>query len=542
MGVASVLLPFFVSNHITTMRLEQAVLDQLRSIFAALEHKYTLRVSATPDSKGQELTEMIIDFASTSDKIEVEVSQTDELRLTIWRDGQDTGVSFRGIPTGHEFTSLILAVFNADGKGKNLPDEILLRRIKALQKPIKLTSYVSLTCTNCPEVVQAMNLIALIAGEGVTHEMVDGAVYQDEVNARKISAVPTVYVGDEILHIGQSNLGELLVKLEEKVGKDEQASVELVRKEYDLVVVGAGPAGTAAAIYSARKGLKVGLVAERVGGQVNETTAIENIPSVARTTGTQLAADLKLHASEYSIDILEQRRVESVELVGEFKEIKTSFGEVLVAPQVIIATGAAWRRLGVPGEAEHIGRGVAFCPHCDGPFFKGKDIAVVGGGNSGIEAAIDLAGICKSVTVLEFADTLKADTVLQDKLMTLPNVTVHRSVATQEVVGDGTGISALKVAPRDGSVPFDLAVNGVFVQIGLAPNTQVFDGVVERNKMGEIVIDERCRTSIDGIYAAGDCSTVPYKQIVIAMGEGAKAALTAFDDRIRCGQSWDAQK
>ncbi len=516
------------------MKLEQAIIDQLTGIFSALEHSYILRATLTPDNYGAGLRDMVTDFASTSPKLSADFQEGTELRLELLKDGQPTGVSFRAIPSGHEFTSLILAVYNADGKGKNFPDDVVVAKIKSLKKPIKLTSYISLTCTNCPDVVQSLNLIALIAGEGVEHEMVDVAIYTQEVEQRNVSAVPTVYMGDEVLHIGQSNLGELLTKLEQRVGLEE-GEREVVRKAYDLVVVGAGPAGTASAIYSARKGLKVALVAERVGGQVNETTGIENIPSVAHTTGTQLAADLKKHATEYAIDILEQRKVERLEIVEGQKEVYTSLGEVLVAPQVILATGAAWRRLGVPGEAEHIGRGVAFCPHCDGPFFKGKDIAVVGGGNSGIEAAIDLSGICKSVTVLEFMDTLKADTVLQDKLLSLPNVSVHKSVATQEVVGDGTKISALKVAPRDGSPAFDLAVDGVFVQIGLAPNTQVFDGLVERNRIGEIVIDERCRTSVEGIYAAGDCTTVPYKQIVIAMGEGAKAALTAFDDRIRGG-------
>lgn len=514
------------------MKLEQSILDQLRSIFASLEGDYTLRATITPDQHGQGLKDMTLDFASTSPRLSAEIIEGGQIELELLRGGVPTGVSFRGIPSGHEFTSLILAVYNADGKGKNLPDDVVLGKIKAIKRPLKLTTYVSLTCTNCPEVVQSLNLIALVAGEGVEHEMVDGALYQSEVEARNISAVPTVYLGDEVLHIGQGSLGELLVKLEQRVGLEESQRVA-VRKEYDLVVIGAGPAGTASAIYSARKGLKVALVAERIGGQVNETTGIENIPSVPHTTGTQLAADLRKHASEYTIDILDQRKVEQVEIVSGLKEVRTSLGETLVAPQIIIATGAAWRRLGVPGEAEHIGRGVAFCPHCDGPFFKGKDIAVVGGGNSGIEAAIDLAGICKSVTVLEFMDTLKADTVLQDKLASLPNVSVHKSVATQEVVGDGSKITSLKIAPRDGSPAFDLAVDGVFVQIGLAPNTQVFDGLVERNRMGEIVIDERCRTSVEGIYAAGDCSTVPYKQIVIAMGEGAKAALTAFDDRIR---------
>lgn len=515
------------------MKLEQEQIQQLSGIFASLEHDYTLRATVTPDVSGKGLEDLVHDFASTSARLTAEVLAGDSLLLELLRDGAATGVRFRGIPGGHEFTSLILAIYNADSKGKNLPDETLTQRIKHLRRPIKLRTYVSLSCTNCPEVVQSLNQIALLAGDGVEHEMVDGALFQSEVERLGISAVPTVYVGDEVLHIGQSTLGELLVKLEAKVGSEASAGATEVRRDYDLVVVGAGPAGSSAAIYSARKGLRVALVAERVGGQVNETTGIENIPSVAKTTGTQLAADLRQHIGEYAIDLLDQRRVERVELVGEAKEVHTSMGEVLVAPQLIIATGASWRRLGVPGEAEHIGRGVAFCPHCDGPFFRGRDIAVVGGGNSGIEAAIDLAGICKSVTVLEFADTLRADSVLQDKLMSLPNVAVHRSVATQQVIGDGSRITGLRVAPRDGSPEFELAVDGVFVQIGLAANTQVFDGLVERNRMGEILIDERCRTSVPGIYAAGDCSTVPYKQIVIAMGEGAKAALTAFDDRIR---------
>jgi len=517
------------------MALDQSMIDQLSSIFSALKHQYILRVTAPDNEKGKELSALVTAFVSSSDKLTAEINAGDNLLLELLKDGNPTGVSFRAIPTGHEFTSLILAVYNADGKGKNYPDEVLLRRIQSLKKPIKLTTYASLTCTNCPEVVQSLNLIALIAGEGVTHEMVDGAIYTDEVEKLGISAVPTVYANGEVLHIGQSNLGELLVKLEAKVGK-ENLNVEHVRKTFDLIVVGAGPAGTSAAIYSARKGLNVALVAERVGGQVNETTAIENIPSVAKTTGTQLAADLRQHASEYAITIMDQRKVEEVKVVGDNKEVYTSFGEILTAPQLIIATGAAWRKLGVPGEAVHIGRGVAFCPHCDGPFFKGKDVAVVGGGNSGVEAAIDLAGICKSVTVLEYAETLKADTVLQDKLASLSNAKVMKQVVTKEVVGDGTKISALKIAPREGGEEQTLAVDGVFVQIGLAANTQVFDGVVERNRAGEIVIDERCRTNVPGIYAAGDCSTVPYKQIVIAMGEGAKAALTAFDDRIRAGK------
>ncbi len=516
------------------MKLEQSMLEQLKAIFSALENNYTLNVFADKSSdKGKDLFEMVEDFCSTSEKLTMNFIKDSRLRLEVLRNNEATGIAFRGIPTGHEFTSLILAIYNADGKGKNFPDEAIINRIKSLKNETQITTYVSLSCTNCPDVVQSLNLVALLSDGKIKHEMVDGAIYQEEVEKLNISSVPSVYIGEEVLHIGKSNLGELLSKLEEKLGKD-SSNIKAIRKEYDLIVVGGGPAGVTSAIYSARKGLKVALLADKIGGQVNETTAIENLPSVPQTTGTKLGSDLKIHAEEYAIDIYEQRLVERLELLDEnLKAVHTSMKEEFIAPQVVLATGAAWRKLGVKGEEEYIGRGVAFCPHCDGPFFKDKDIAVVGGGNSGIEAAIDLAGICRKVTVLEFADTLKADIVLQNKLNSLANVEVFKSVATQEVLGDGAKVKGLMVAPRNGGEPFELALDGVFVQIGLAPNTAFVDGVIERNRMGEIVIDERCRTSVDGIYSAGDCSTVPYKQIVIAMGEGAKAALTAFDDRIR---------
>ena len=515
------------------MQLDQNILSQLQGLFASLKHQYTLLVDDAGCAKSQELRKLAEDFASTSDHLSSEVRPADTLRLSILRDGVATGISFRAIPGGHEFTSLILAVLNADGQGKNLPEEVFVRRIAALKTPLRLTTYASLSCTNCPEVVQALNLMALY-NEGIEHEMVDGALFQEEVDRLGVSSVPAVYLGDELVHVGKASLGELLLALEAKAGAH-PLSDEPIRRSYDLVVVGGGPSGIASAIYSARKGLHVAVVAERIGGQVNETTGIENIPSVVATTGTQLASDLRKHAETYSIDLLDNRQVESISLSGDKKEVKTNLGELISTDQVILATGAAWRKLGVPGEAEYIGRGVAFCPHCDGPFFKGKDIAVIGGGNSGIEAAIDLAGICRSVVVLEFMDTLRADTVLQEKLATLPNVTVRKAMATKEVLGDGTKVTGLRVAPRDGGDEEVIALDGLFVQIGLAANTKPFESLVELRR-GEIVIDARCRTSVPGIYAAGDCTTVPYKQIVIAMGEGAKAALTAFDDRIRSGQ------
>lgn len=512
--------------------LDQSMLDSLKGILANLQGEYTLVAKLTDNNYGQQLGELCAEMASVSDHIQATEEAADQLSLTLLKDNQPTGVTFRGVPGGHEFTSLLLAILNADGQGKNLPDEMIMARVKALNTPIKLTTYASLSCTNCPEVVQSLNVMALL-NPGVEHEMVDGAIYKDEVEKLGINAVPTVYANGEQLHIGASNLGELLLKLEQKVGAQVVDMSNAPAKAFDLVVVGGGPAGAAAAIYSARKGLNVAILAERIGGQVNETTGIENVPSVSHTNGTQLAADLRKHIEDYAITVLDQRRVEKVEEANGTYTLLTSMGEKVETAQVVIATGAQWRKLNVPGEEQYIGRGVAFCPHCDGPFFKGKEVAVVGGGNSGIEAAIDLAGICSKVTVLEFMPELKADKVLQEKLYSLKNVKVLKNVATKEVLGDGAKVVGIRIENRENQAVSEVKLDGIFVQIGLAANTAVFDGLVERNRMGEIVVDERCRTSKEGIYAAGDCTTVPYKQIVIAMGEGAKAALTAFDDRIR---------
>ena len=362
--------------------------------------------------------------------------------------------------------------------------------------------------------------------------MVDGALYQDEVDALKIQGVPSVFADGKLLHVGRGEFGELLAKLEAQYGIDE-TKAETEVKEYDVIVAGGGPAGVSAAIYSARKGLRVAIVAERVGGQVKETVGIENLISVPETTGSELADNLKTHLLRYPVDLLEQRRIEKVELTGKDKLVTTSVGERFIAPALIIATGASWRKLNVPGENEYIGRGVAFCPHCDGPFYKGKHVAVVGGGNSGVEAAIDLAGICSKVTVFEFMDELKADNVLQERLKSLPNVEVFVSSQTTEVIGNGDKLTALRIKDRKTEEERLVELDGVFVQIGLSANSAVFRDVVETNRPGEVVIDAHCRTNVTGIYAAGDVSTVPYKQIIISMGEGAKAALSAFDDRVR---------
>lgn len=511
--------------------LDKALVEQVKGLFAALKNEYILLVEVAENhSSKKELIELLEDLASCSPKVNTKITIGEGLSLRLLQNGVDKGIEFRAVPNGHEFTTLLLAILNLDGIGKNLPDATVTERILALKGKVHIKSYISLTCTNCPDVVQALNVMAFI-NPNITHEIIDGGINQEEVKAHKIQAVPTVMLGEEPLHVGRSSLGELLDKLEAKAGSEFKASTET--KHYDVVVVGGGPAGGAAAIYSARKGLKVAIVAQQVGGQMVETVGIENMISVTKTTGAQLTADLKAHLADYPIDILENRMVDAVELVEGKKKLTTSLGETLLTPALIIATGASWRRLGVPGESQYIGAGVAFCAHCDGPFYKNKRVAVVGGGNSGLEAAIDLSAIATEVTVLEYLDELKGDQVLQDKIKETPNIKVIKSAQTLEVVGDGSKVIQLDFKHRADERKETIDLDGVFVQIGLKANSSVFADLVETNKFGEIVIDAHCRTNIPGVYAAGDVSVVPYKQIVIAMGEGSKAALSAFDDNMK---------
>lgn len=517
--------------------LERAIIEQVTEIFRNLEAEYKLSARISPQhSEANQLKEFLTDFATTSSHISLEIIEVEgnTLAFDILKSGEPTGITFRGIPNGHEFTSLLLAILNADGKGKNLPDEGIARRVRALRGDIHLKTYISLSCTNCPDVVQTLNIFALL-NPNIHHEMVDGALFQDEVNAKGVQAVPSVFTQEKMIHVGRGSLGELLEKLEaiypsveESAGGDDTPQ----KHNFDVVVLGGGPAGASAAIYSARKGLKVAMVAERIGGQVKETVGIENLISIPYTTGSELADNLRTHLTHYPIELFENRRIESTELHGTEKLVKVTGGEIFSAPAVIIATGAGWRRLNVEGEAEYIGRGVAFCPHCDGPFYAGKRVAVVGGGNSGIEAAIDLAGICQHVTVIEFMDSLKADQVLQEKARSLPNVEILTSTQTMKVVGNGERVTALQLKDRKTESERLVELDGVFVQIGLSANSKPFEEL-EKSRIGEIIIDAHCRTNIAGVYAAGDVSSVPYKQIIIAMGEGAKAALTAFDDRVR---------
>lgn len=512
--------------------LDTSLKEQLRTVFADLKNQYILNITVSSAHESyNELVELLNDVASCSDKISTQVNEGNGLEFSILKNGEDTHIKFRGVPNGHEFTSLLLAILNSDGKGKNIPDEFIVGRVKALKTPIHLTTYVSLTCTNCPDIVQALNAMATL-NPGIYHEMVDGAINQQEVDALKLQGVPAVFADGKLIHVGRGEFGELLSKLEDQYGSVEQKVTSATPKEYDVAVVGGGPAGVAAAIYSARKGLKVAILAERIGGQVKETIGIENLISVPKTTGEQLSNNLKVHLQDYPVDILEHRKVEKVEVADGKKVLYITGGERIITPALIIATGASWRKLNVSGESEYIGKGVAFCPHCDGPFYKDKHVAVVGGGNSGIEAAIDLAGICSKVTVFEFMEELKADKVLQEKARSLSNVEIILNTQTTEVVGNEK-VSGIRVKDRATEQERIIDLDGIFVQIGLAPNSSVFKDLVHVNRFGEIEVDSHCRTNVAGVYAAGDVTTVPYKQIIIAMGEGAKAALSAFEDRIR---------
>lgn len=512
--------------------LEQALKEQLKSIFGGLQSRFVFRVVADPAHAAKaELVELLNDVASCSDKIEVVVVDGASLSFSILKNDVESSFKFRAVPNGHEFTTLLMAILNMDGIGKNIPDDAVIQRIKSLKGEVRVKSYISLTCTNCPDVAQALNVMSIF-NPNIQHEIIDGGINQQEVEKLNIQAVPAVFVNDELVHVGRAGLGDLLAKIEEKAGSDfEPASAEA--KAYDAIVAGGGPAGVSAAIYLVRKGLSVALVADKVGGQVTETVGIENMISVPQTTGTQLVANLKSHLKEYPVEILENRKIEEVSLQDGMKVVKTSLGENLIAPALIIATGASWRRLGVAGENEYIGSGVAFCAHCDGPFYKGKKVAVVGGGNSGLEAAIDLSAIASDVTVLEYLHELKGDQILQDKIKNIPNIQVITGAETLAIEGDGAKVNALQYKLRESGETAQVNLDGVFVQIGLKANSQIFSNLVEVNKFGEIIIDSHCRTNVPGVYAAGDVSVVPYKQIVIAMGEGSKAALSAFEDKIK---------
>ncbi|WP_069999051.1 alkyl hydroperoxide reductase subunit F [Cellulosilyticum sp. I15G10I2] len=508
------------------MILDADIKAQLNQYLELLEGDVRLKVSTGSDSVSQEMMALASELASMSSKITFEETKLPRTpSFSVNRPAEDMGVTFAGIPLGHEFTSLVLALLQVSGRAPKVEAQ-LIEQIKSIKGTYHFESYISLSCHNCPDVVQALNLMSIL-NPNITHTMIDGGAFKEEVEQKNIMAVPAVYLNGEFLISGRTTLQEILTKL----GNGPNASDFADKDPYDVLVVGGGPAGASAAIYAARKGIRTGIVAERFGGQVIDTLGIENFISMNYTEGPKLAASLENHIRSYPIDLMNLQRVKNL-VKKEFVEVELENGALLKSKTVILSTGARWRNVGVPGEKEFKNKGIAYCPHCDGPLFKGKHVAVIGGGNSGIEAAIDLAGIVKHVTVLEFLPELKADAILQDRLYSLPNVTVLKNVQTQAITGTDK-VDGITYIERDSGETQHIKLQGVFIQIGLIPNTDWLEGMVNRNAFGEIIVDSHGATNIPGVFAAGDCTTSPYKQIVIAMGSGATAALGAFDYLIR---------
>jgi len=507
------------------MILDADIKTQLTQYLQLMENDILLKVSAGSDDVSKDMLALVDELATMSSKITVEKAELERTpSFSVNRIGEDTGVTFAGIPLGHEFTSLVLALLQVSGRAPKVEQKVI-DQVKNIQGEYHFESYISLSCHNCPDVVQALNVMSVL-NPGITHTMIDGAAFKEEVESKDIMAVPTVYLNGESFGSGRMTLEEILAKM----GNGPDASEFSDKDPYDVLVVCGGPAGASAAIYAARKGIRTGIVAERFGGQVMDTMGIENFISVKRTEGPKLVASLEEHVKEYDIDVMKLQRAKRLEK-KELIEVELENGAVLKSKSVIISTGARWRNVGVPGEAEFKNKGVAYCPHCDGPLFAGKHVAVIGGGNSGIEAAIDLAGIVKHVTVLEFMPELKADAVLQERLYSLPNVTVLKNVQTKEITGTDT-VNGISYIDRETEEVHHIELQGVFVQIGLVPNTDWLGDTVERVR-GEIVTDKHGATNVPGVFAAGDCTNNPYKQIIISMGSGANAALGAFDYLIR---------
>lgn len=505
--------------------LEADIKSQLDQYLQLMEDDILLKVSAGSDDVSKEMLALVEELASMSSKINYEeatLSRTPSFSVN--RIGEETGVTFAGIPLGHEFTSLVLALLQVSGRAPKI-DQDKIDQIKSISGEYHFESYVSLSCHNCPDVVQALNMMSVL-NPGITHTMIDGAAFKEEAESKNVMAVPSVHLNDDFFSGGRMTLEEILDKLVEGPSAEELSNKE----PYDVLVVGGGPAGASAAIYAARKGIRTGIVAERFGGQVLDTMSIENFISVSHTEGPKLVASLEEHVKDYDIDVMNLQRASRLEKNDLF-ELELDNGAVLKSKSVIVATGARWRSLGVPGELEYKNNGVAYCPHCDGPLFEGKDVSVVGGGNSGVEAAIDLAGIVKHVTVLEFGSELKADEVLQNRLHSLPNVTVKTNAQTTEITGDDN-VNGITYIDRETNEENHIDLQGVFVQIGLVPNTDWLEDV-ERNRIGEIIVDKHNATNIPGLYAAGDCTDIPNNQIIISMGSGANAALGSFDYLIR---------
>ncbi|HEM8280681.1 TPA: alkyl hydroperoxide reductase subunit F [Providencia stuartii] len=509
---------------------------QLKAYLEKLTKPVELVANLDSSNKSNEIKQLLNQIAALSDKITVREVQDNTQRVPsflITNPGVDSGLRFAGSPLGHEFTSLVLALLQIGGHPSKEAQE-LLDQVKALEGEFHFETYYSLSCHNCPDVVQALNLMAVL-NPNVTHTAIDGALFQNEIEERNVMGVPAVFLNGKEFGQGRMTLSEIINKVD--TNADARAAKALTEREpFEVLIIGSGPAGASAAVYTARKGIRTGVIGERFGGQVMDTVDIENYISVLKTEGAIFAGALKNHVDDYNVDVIDGQSVTKLIPAteeGGYHQIETASGGVMKSRSIIIATGARWRNMGVPGEQEYRTKGVTFCPHCDGPLFKGKRVAVIGGGNSGIEAAIDLAGIVEHVTVLEFAPELKADSVLQDKARSLKNVDIIVNAQTLEVKGDGSKMTGLEYKDRNDDSVHLLEVAGAFVQIGLLPNTNWLGDTVARNRIGEIEVDARGETNVKGVFAAGDCTTVPYKQIIISAGEGAKAALSAFDYLIR---------
>jgi len=511
--------------------LDSNLKTQLKGYLERISQPVEIIASADDSEKSREMLELLGEIESLSDLVKVVGRDAQQMMpsFALRRPGAEPHVRFAGVPMGHEFTSLVLALLQAGGYPPKV-DQTVVDQIKNLDGEFNFETFVSLTCQSCPEVVQALNAMAALNPK-IRHTMIDGAVFQDEVERRQVMGVPAIFLNGQPFGQGRMELPEILGKLDAGAAQREAAKID-AKAPFDVLVVGGGPAGAAAAIYAARKGIRTAIAAERLGGQLLDTVGIENFISVKETHGHKLATGLEQHVTTYDVDVMNLQRAEAL-VPGDMIEVKLVGGASLKARSVVVATGARWREINVPGEREYRNRGVAYCPHCDGPLFKGKRVAVIGGGNSGVEAAIDLAGLVSHVTLMEFDPALRADAVLVRKLNSLANVSIITHAQTTEVVGDGQRVIGIKYKERGSGELRGLELAGVFVQIGLVPNTDWLKGTVKLSPRGEIEVDARGQTSVPGVFAAGDCTIVPYKQIVIAMGEGAKASLSAFDHLIR---------
>ncbi|WP_298188779.1 alkyl hydroperoxide reductase subunit F [uncultured Pseudomonas sp.] len=515
--------------------LDAALKAQLKAYLEKVTLPFEIVASLDDSDKSREMSALLHDIVGLTDKITLREDGSDSRvpSFSLNRPGVDIGVRFAGIPMGHEFTSLVLALLQVGGHPSKLEADVI-EQVKGVEGQFSFETYFSLSCQNCPDVVQALNLMAVL-NPNIRHVAIDGALFQAEVEERQIMSVPSIYLNGELFSQGRMGVEEILAKIDTGAAKRDAEKLN-AKEAFDVLVVGGGPAGAAAAIYAARKGIRTGVAAERFGGQVLDTMAIENFISVQETEGPKLARALEEHVKQYEVDIMNLQRASAIipaKQAGELHEVQFDSGASLKAKTLILATGARWREMNVPGEQEYRGKGVAYCPHCDGPLFKGKRVAVIGGGNSGVEAAIDLAGIVAHVTLIEFDSALRADAVLQKKLHSLANVKVITSALTTEVKGDGQKVSGLVYQDRSSEELHTVDLEGIFVQIGLLPNSDWLKGVIELSPRGEIIVDSKGGTNVPGIFAAGDVTTVPYKQIVIAVGDGAKASLSAFDHLIR---------